>query len=119
MAILASILTSMGAVSLPGQVRFVISIAPISLAVGIPVAPLGLLVAVETLPDIFRTLGNAQTDVAVATAVHAQSHRGGLPAQDTSAVGQALRNERASRPPDARPEKAVRLTGLPARLCHL
>ena len=34
------------------------------LAIGAPVAPLGLLVAVETLPDITRTLGNVTMDVA-------------------------------------------------------
>ena len=71
-AILAATLTSMGAVSLPGTVSFITSIAPISLAIGVPVEPLALLIAVETLPDIFRTMGNAQTDVALATAVEAR-----------------------------------------------
>ncbi len=70
-AILIAGLTSMGAVSLPGTVSFVTSIAPICLAVGIPVEPLALLIAVETLPDIFRTTGNVQMDVALATAVEA------------------------------------------------
>lgn len=64
-------LTSMGAVSLPGTVSFVTSIAPICLALGIPVEPLALLIAVETLPDIFRTTGNVQMDVALATAIEA------------------------------------------------
>ena len=72
-AIVAAVLTSMGAVSLPGQVSFVTSIAPISLAVGIPVEPLALLIAVEPIPDIFRTLGNAQMDVALTTAIEARS----------------------------------------------
>lgn len=54
-AIFIAALTSMGAVSLPGTVSFVTSIAPICLALGIPVEPLALLIAVETLPDIFRT----------------------------------------------------------------
>ena len=39
-------------------------IAPIAVSMGVPVAPLGLLVAVETFPDIFRTLGNVVGDVA-------------------------------------------------------
>ena len=39
-------------------------IAPIAISMGVPVAPLGLLVAVETFPDIFRTLGNVVGDVA-------------------------------------------------------
>jgi proton glutamate symport protein len=64
-------LTSMGAVSLPGTVSFITSIAPICLALGIPIEPLALLIAVETLPDIFRTTGNVQMDVALATAVEA------------------------------------------------
>ena len=41
------------------------SIAPIAVSMGVPVAPLGLLVAVETFPDIFRTLGNVTADMAV------------------------------------------------------
>ena len=41
-----------------------VSIAPIAISMGVPVAPLGLLVAVETFPDIFRTLGNVVADVA-------------------------------------------------------
>jgi Na+/H+-dicarboxylate symporter len=70
-AIFIAALTSMGAVSLPGSVSFVTSIAPICLALGIPVEPLALLIAVETLPDIFRTTGNVQMDVALATAIEA------------------------------------------------
>lgn len=70
-AIAAAALTSMGAVSLPGTVSFVTSIAPICIAIGVPVEPLALLIAVETLPDIFRTLGNAQMDVALATVIEA------------------------------------------------
>ncbi len=60
---------SYGSVSLPGQISFITSIAPIALALGVPVAPLALLVAVENIPDIFRTLGNVTLDVAVTTAV--------------------------------------------------
>jgi proton glutamate symport protein len=60
---------SYGAVSLPGQISFFSSIAPIALAMGVPVAPLALLIAVETIPDIFRTLGNVTWDVAVTAAV--------------------------------------------------
>jgi Na+/H+-dicarboxylate symporter len=60
---------SYGAVSLPGEVSFISSIAPINLALGVPIAPLALLVAVEMIPDIFRTLGNVTLDVAVTTAV--------------------------------------------------
>lgn len=75
-AVVVAVLTSMGAVSLPGQVSFFTSCAPICIAIGAPIEPLALLVAVETLPDIFRTLGNAQMDVALTTAVEAQSDDG-------------------------------------------
>ena len=60
---------SYGAISLPGEVSFISSIAPIGMALGVPIAPLALLVAVEMIPDIFRTLGNVSMDVAVTTAV--------------------------------------------------
>jgi proton glutamate symport protein len=60
---------SYGAVSLPGEVSFISSIAPIVIALGVPIAPLALLVAVEMIPDIFRTVGNVTLDVAVTTAV--------------------------------------------------
>lgn len=58
---------SVGSVSLPGSISFVISIGPIALAMGIPIEPLALLVAVEMLPDIMRTIGNVTMNVALAT----------------------------------------------------
>jgi Na+/H+-dicarboxylate symporter len=60
---------SYGAVSLPGEVTYISSIAPIAMALGVPVAPLALLVAVEMIPDIFRTVGNVAMDVAVTAVV--------------------------------------------------
>jgi len=60
---------SYGAVSLPGEVSFISSIAPIALALGVPIGPLGLLVAVEMIPDIFRTVGNVAMDVSVTAVV--------------------------------------------------
>ena len=62
------------AVSLPGSLSFVTSIAPIALAMGVPIEPLALLIAVEVIPDIFRTLGNVTWDVAAAGAA-AQGER--------------------------------------------
>jgi len=62
-------LASIGAVSLPGQLSFYTSIAPISLAMGVPIEPLALLIAVETIPDIFRTLGNVVADVSMTAAI--------------------------------------------------
>jgi Na+/H+-dicarboxylate symporter len=36
---------------------------------GVPIGPLALLVAVEMLPDIMRTVGNVTMDVAVTASV--------------------------------------------------
>jgi Na+/H+-dicarboxylate symporter len=60
---------SYGAVSLPGEVSYISSIAPINMALGVPIAPLALLVAVEMIPDIFRTVGNVTMDVALTAVV--------------------------------------------------
>jgi proton glutamate symport protein len=65
----AGAITTMGAVSLPGSISFISSIAPICLAMGVPVEPLGLLVAIETFPDIMRTLGNVTMDMALTATV--------------------------------------------------
>jgi Na+/H+-dicarboxylate symporter len=67
--VLVALIISVGSVSLPGSISFVISVGPIALAMGVPVEPLALLVAVEMLPDIMRTIGNVTMDVAVTTAV--------------------------------------------------
>lgn len=71
--IAAAAVTTMGAVSLPGTISFVSSIAPIALAMGLPIGPLALLVAVETFPDIMRTLGNVMMDVAATSAIGRRS----------------------------------------------
>ncbi|MEW4449110.1 cation:dicarboxylase symporter family transporter [Qipengyuania sp. JC766] len=64
-----ALVISVGSVSLPGSISFVVSIGPIALAMGIPVEPLALLVAVEMLPDIMRTLANVTMNVAVTATV--------------------------------------------------
>ncbi len=64
-----ALIISVGSVSLPGSISFVISIGPIAYAMNVPVEPLALLVAVEMLPDIMRTLANVTTNVAVTGAV--------------------------------------------------
>jgi Na+/H+-dicarboxylate symporter len=60
---------SISAPGLPGQISYFTSIAPIAMAMGVPIAPLGMLIAVEPVPDMFRTVGNVTMDVAVAGAV--------------------------------------------------
>ncbi len=64
-----ALIISVGSVSLPGSISFVISIAPIALAMGVPIEPLAILVAVEMLPDIMRTLANVTMNVAVTASV--------------------------------------------------
>lgn len=82
-ATVVAVLTSLGSVSLPGQISFISAIAPIAVTLGVPVAPLGLLVAVETMPDIFRTLGNVIFDLAVTLTVAARGDKVPLSAADT------------------------------------
>ncbi|MES2755378.1 MAG: cation:dicarboxylase symporter family transporter [Pseudomonadota bacterium] len=74
-ALTTAILLSLGSVSLPAQITFFASIAPVCVALGVPVAPLGLLIAVETIPDIFRTFGNVTADLAATATVSARSGR--------------------------------------------
>jgi proton glutamate symport protein len=64
-----ALVTTVGSVSLPSAVSFVTTIGPIALAMGVPVEPLALLVAVEMLPDVVRTVGNVTMDVAVTATV--------------------------------------------------
>ncbi|MEJ2459001.1 MAG: cation:dicarboxylase symporter family transporter [Novosphingobium sp.] len=68
---LVAFVTTFGTVSLPGTLSFIASTGPIAAAMGVPLWPLGILVAVEMLPDIMRTAGNVTMDVAVASAVDA------------------------------------------------
>ena len=67
-------IASYWAVSLPGSLTFITSIAPIALAMGVPIEPLALLIAVEVLPDLTRTLGNVTWDV-TATGVASRGER--------------------------------------------
>jgi proton glutamate symport protein len=60
---------------------FVTSIAPIALVMGLPIEPLALLIAVEVIPDIFRTLSNVTMDVAVTGAVARQGRDIGVSAE--------------------------------------
>lgn len=64
-AMMVALAVSVGSVGLPGQVSFIVSVAPISIALGLPIDLLPILLAVEVVPDIFRTLGNVTGDMAV------------------------------------------------------
>jgi Na+/H+-dicarboxylate symporter len=71
-----ALITTIGSVSLPGTISFVTSIGPIAIAMGLPLEPLALLVAVEMLPDIMRTVGNVTMDVAVAATIDERNEAG-------------------------------------------
>lgn len=63
--ILVAVPVSLAAVGLPAQVSFFATIGPVCIAMGVPLDTLPLLLAVETIPDLFRTLGNVTADLAV------------------------------------------------------
>jgi len=69
---LTAIAVSIASVGLPGQVSFFASVGPICLAMGLPLGVLPLLLAVEVIPDIFRTVGNVTGDLAAARIVQGQ-----------------------------------------------
>jgi len=81
---LTALAVSVGSVGLPGQVSFFVSIAPICLAMGVPVQVLPLLLAVEVIPDIFRTIGNVTADLAAARIVE------GRDASDLPEIGEGI-----------------------------
>ncbi|HKR91372.1 dicarboxylate/amino acid:cation symporter [Novosphingobium sp.] len=66
---LVAFVTTFGTVSLPGTISFIASTGPITAAMGAPLWPLGVLVAVEMLPDVMRTVANVTMDVAITSAV--------------------------------------------------
>ncbi|KKC27827.1 dicarboxylate/amino acid:cation symporter [Sphingomonas sp. SRS2] len=68
-AVLVAVPVSLAAVGVAAQVSFVATIAPICAALDVPIHVLPLLMAVETIPDFFRTLGNVTNDLAVAKIV--------------------------------------------------
>jgi Na+/H+-dicarboxylate symporter len=74
---LVAAVVSLAAVGLPAQVSFFATIGPVCLALGVPIGILPLLLAVETFPDIFRTLGNVTADLAVASIVGRSSREAG------------------------------------------
>ena len=76
MGVLVAAIVSLAAVGLPSQITFFTTTGPICLAMGVPVEALPLLLAVETVPDIFRTVGNVTADMAVARIVDQQGEVG-------------------------------------------
>lgn len=69
LAALLAVVISLGSVGLPGQASFMGTNLPVVQAAGMPVEPLGLLLAVDVIPDVFATLGNVTADLALASRV--------------------------------------------------
>jgi len=69
-----AVVLSLGAVGLPGQVSFMAATMPVTSAMGLPLEPLGLLLAVDTIPDVFATVGNVSADLAASSIVARATH---------------------------------------------
>jgi proton glutamate symport protein len=67
--ILLSVVISLGAVGLPGQASFMGTVLPVVQAACLPVEPLGLLLAVDLVPDVFATVGNVTGDLALTSRI--------------------------------------------------
>lgn len=68
-----AVVISLGSVGLPGQVSFLATNLPVAQAMGVPVGPLALMLAVDTLPDALATLGNVTANITVVSVVSHQS----------------------------------------------
>ena len=64
-----AVVVSMGSVGLPGQVSFMATNMPVTQAMGLPIEPLGLLLALDTIPDVFATVGNVTADLTATSVV--------------------------------------------------
>ncbi len=60
-----TIVGSVAAVGLPGGMNLFITYVPICAVLGLPVEVLPLLLAVDAIPDIFKTVGNVTADLTV------------------------------------------------------
>ncbi|HUH30144.1 MAG TPA: cation:dicarboxylase symporter family transporter, partial [Rhodanobacter sp.] len=70
-----AVVISLGSVGLPGQVTFIATNLPVAQAMGLPLSPLGLMLAVDTIPDALATLGNVTGDMTATSVVTRQSRR--------------------------------------------
>ncbi|MFT3928646.1 MAG: cation:dicarboxylase symporter family transporter [Myxococcales bacterium] len=62
-AVVLAVVMSMGSVGLPGQVSFMATNLPVVHSLGLPLEPLGILLSVDTLPDVLCTVGNVTGDL--------------------------------------------------------
>ena len=64
-ALLAALVAAVSTGGLPGSITSLAACVPIANAMGDRLAVLPVLLAVELVPDVFRTLGNVTADLAV------------------------------------------------------
>lgn len=76
-----SVLVSMGSVGLPGQAIFLATNLPVTSAMGLPIAPLPVLMAVDAIPDVLATVGNVTGDMTATAVVAARNGESGSPEQ--------------------------------------
>ena len=74
-AVLLAAVISIGSAGLPGQAIFMGTNLPVVQSAGLPVEPLGLLLAVDLIPDVFATVGNVTGQLTVTSRV-AQAEAG-------------------------------------------
>lgn len=67
--VVVAAVVSVGLVGLPSALTFFTALGPIFLTMGIPLEVLPLLLAVEALPDIWRTVGNVTGHVTAAAVI--------------------------------------------------
>lgn len=84
MAVGLAAVISLGSVGLPGQVSFMATNMPVTQALGLPVEPLGILLAVDTIPDVFSTVGNVTADLAATGVVAKRTPPTNDPAVETA-----------------------------------
>jgi Na+/H+-dicarboxylate symporter len=68
-------LIEVGSVGIPSQATMVATAAPVLALFGIPLEFLAVILVVETIPDLFKTVCNVTTDVAAATVVDSGRER--------------------------------------------
>lgn len=71
-----AVVISLGSVGLPGQVSFMATNLPVVQSLGLPTEPLGLLLAVDTIPDAVATVGNVTGDLTATSVVARRTRRG-------------------------------------------
>lgn len=68
-----SLVGSVAAVGLPGAINLFITYVPICAVLGLPVDVLPLLLAVDAIPDLIKTVGNVTADLTLATLMQGRS----------------------------------------------